>query len=210
MYKKYVVVGLCIAALTVGVFAVGRTARTRPAQEVSAPVAPMPSAGVPEHVVYRMFLHQIFHNREVAETNEARGDSRAAYAWRHHYDAAQLSDEQMAALVRIASDCEQEVKAMDARAKVIIDARRALYYPGGKVPPGGKIAPPSPELAAMQEERNAIVLRWRDRVRETFGEQEFARLQEFLRQRVVPHITLTPIAPPSQAAQAESQPEPLR
>jgi len=212
MNRKYATLGLCIAALAAGVLATGRPhiSSSHAPERALEPTLQQQSGEVPEHVVYRMFLRQIFTNQQQAEKAEARGDQRAAQAWRHHYEDAGLSEEQTRVLTRIATECEREVKEIDAKAKVIIDARRALYYPGGKVPPGGKSAPPSPELIAMQQERDALMLRYRERVREAFGEQEFARLQEFLRRRVVPNITLSPIPAPQPATQVEPQPEPRR
>jgi len=213
MNRKYATLCLCIAALTAGVLAAGRphtSSQHAPERALVPTLQHQQFGAVPEHVVYRMFLRQIFNNQQQADKAERRGDRRAAHAWRHHYEDAELSEEQMRALTRIATECEQEVREMDAKARAIIDARRALYYPGDKVPPGGKLAPPSPELIAMQQERDALILRCRERVREAFGEQEFARLQDFLRRRVVPDITLSPIPAPQPSTQIEPQPEPRR
>lgn len=67
----------------------------------------------------------------------------------------------------------------DARARVVIEAFRARY-PGGVLPRGEKLPPPPPELLLMQEGRNAILLHGRDRLRATFGEQEFTRFHDFV------------------------------
>jgi hypothetical protein len=46
-------------------------------------------------------------------------------------------------------------------------------------------APPA-ELKTMQEERNAMYLRARDRIRATIGEEDFRRLDEFVMQHGSP------------------------
>ena len=90
-------------------------------------------------------------------------------------------------LEQIASECEQEVAQMDARAKVILDAFRARY-PGGRVPQGETVPAPPPELQVMQKERDAIVLRARDRLCAALGEAEFGRFDTFVQKNVVPEI----------------------
>lgn len=93
-----------------------------------------------------------------------------------------LNDAQARALESIAAATLQEVEQQDARARRIIDAFRA-QYPNGIVPKGKKLPEPPPELKVMQEERNAMILRGRDRLRAALGEQEFARFHQFAMRR---------------------------
>ena len=112
MNRKYATLGLCIAALAAGVLAAGQpdTSSQHAPERALEPNARQQSGDVPEHVVYRMFLRHIFNNQQQAEKAEARGDQQAAHAWQHHYEDAELGEEQMRALTRIATGCEQEVK----------------------------------------------------------------------------------------------------
>ncbi len=115
-----------------------------------------------------------------------------------------MNDEQSGALNEIAIDCDREVKLQDARAQAIIEAYEA-QYPNGKVPHGETPKPPPVELDLMTQERNAIVLRARDRLRATFGEEEFKRFDEFIKQRIAPNVKQMSPGQPSPATQVNAQ-----
>lgn len=183
--KKYAAIILCIMAVAISSFVFSRSTRSAPNTQVSAS---QQTGGIPDHVVYRMFLHDIVVRNEAAQKAENKGEHASAAAWRKTYkDQAALSDVQMLVLSQIAEDCEREVKQQDKKAKAFIDTNKARF-PGGVVPKGYTLTP-SPELIAMQEERNRIILRARDRIREAFGKQEFARFSKFLEQNVASKIT---------------------
>lgn len=95
---------------------------------------------------------------------------------------AALGEAHARALEAVAAATVAEVERQDAKAREVIDAFRSRY-PGGVVPRGERLPPPPPELKAMQEERNAIILRGRERVRATLGEREFGRFNEFVLRR---------------------------
>jgi LAS superfamily LD-carboxypeptidase LdcB len=136
-----------------------------------------------------MLLHHAYVASQQAEEAERAGKSNAAHAHRAFLKQAELSDEQARSLNEIAADCEREVAALDAKAKAIIDARRALYTAGAL--PKSQPLPPSPELQALQRERNAAILRARDRLRSSLDEQAWARLEVFVNSRITPGITIT-------------------
>ena len=162
-------IGFCIIALGVVAFSLP------PRSEPRTNRAHQETLEIPEHVIYRHVFHHAYILRERAEYRRQ----------------ANLSEEQERVLLEIAIECEQEVQQQDARAKIIIDAYRARY-PGGRVPTGETPPPPPAELRTLQTERNAIILRARDRLRTAFSEQEFERFNEFVRRRVAPNITSSP------------------
>ena len=171
MNRKFVVISLLVVASSVGVLAF-----SRPGISTGIASAPPPQhTAVPEHVIYQHLFHHVFLMGE-----------RAGYK-----SQAGLTDEQARLLSEVAAEGEREVQQVDARAKVIIDAFRARY-PGGRVPSGEVPPPPPAEIRALQAERNAAILRARDRLRAAFGEQEFSRFSEFVRNRVAPNITQLP------------------
>lgn len=155
--------------------------QTTPQHELARQKAP-----VPEHVIYGLLLHHVYTLKHQSIENERRGKDgsslRSAYKRK-----AGLSDYEALTLEKIASECEQEVAQVDARAKVVIDAFRARY-PGGRVPQGEMVSPPPPELQAMQKERDDIVLSARERLRAAFGDVEFERFDTFVQKNVVPEI----------------------
>lgn len=186
--EKYLAVLLFIVTLSIGAFAFSlQTAQPSNAQPLQTP-----QKLVPDHIVYRMFLRDLYTFKLKAEESERQGNHKSSEAYRNIYKVpAGWTDEQARILEEIATECERQIKEVDAKAKKIIDERRALYYPNGKVQPGGQLAPPSPELKLLQEERNATILKFRDRIREALGEQEFHRLEQFLKSTVAPTITVT-------------------
>ena len=183
--NKYAAAVLLAASLVAGTLAVGRQVEPAPPRGRQRP--PQRTGGMPDHVLYGMLLHHAHVFSRAAEKAELQGRHDSAHAYRNAFkNDAELSDEQSQLLSRIAAECEQALAEQDAKAKVIIDARRAHYQRTGTV------LPPSEELKVMEAERAAIVLRYRDKLRAALGEQEWARFGEFARQRVAPTITLTP------------------
>ncbi len=139
------------------------------------------SGSAREPVLYRTLFHTIFLLNEQAEEAERAGRTNVAQALRRAFkQEADLEAEQGVLLDRLAAECEQAVRAVDARAREILAARRA-NYPDGKLRAGQQPLPPSPELFALQREREAVVLGYRDRLREAFGQ----RVWEEFEQRVL-------------------------
>ncbi len=127
------------------------------------------SGSAREPVLYRTLFHTVFLLNEEAEAAERAGRTEVAQALRRAFrQEAGLGAEESAVLDRLAAECEAAVRAVDARAREILAARRA-NYPDGKLRAGQQPLPPSPELFALQREREAVVLRYRDRLREAFG-----------------------------------------
>lgn len=93
---------------------------------------------------------------------------------------AALSEKQALALQDIASACMQEVARQDDKARAIIGAYKS-QFPGHKIPEGVTPPPPPPELKTMWEERNAMVLKARDRLRAALGGEEFYRFDQYVK-----------------------------
>jgi len=93
---------------------------------------------------------------------------------------AQFNEAQAIALEEIAHACKAEVARQDEKARAIIFAYRA-QFPDGIIPKAVTPLPPPPELKVMWEERNAIILRARDRLRAALGEQAFQRFDQHVK-----------------------------
>jgi len=190
--KKYMVVVLCTVTITVSAFAF--RGQTQPAQLVQTPQEQ--SQGIPDHIPYRFFFHQVNEFNKEAEKAEKQGKHDSAKAFRSWLKQdAELTNEEVRMVTRVAGDCENNVKKVDKKAKIILDARRA-YYKDGKLMPGQELLPPSQELNVLQKERNTTILQCRDQLRIALGEQKFAQIERFITQRVVPTITVTPVSQP--------------
>ncbi len=136
-------------------------------------------APIPEHLTYGFFFNQI-----IALQQRATGRPDASVIGQVIRTSiereANLNGAQILALNNIAFACVQQLRQQDARAGQIIAAFRARY-PQRIIPPGESPPPPPAELRVLQEERNAIILRARDRLRQVLGEQAFNRLDEILK-----------------------------
>jgi hypothetical protein len=156
---------------------------------------------VPDEVVYRHLFHHVSAFKKKAEEFRRAGKDGRSFET-YFMRKAGLDEHQNQSLAELASEYEVEVGFLDARAKVIIDAYEA-QYPGGRVPQGQSPKPPSAELRAMSEERDRMVLRYRDRLRAAFGEEGFAHFHAFAKQRVVPVVSPQPDDAPAPAQPAE-------
>jgi hypothetical protein len=138
------------------------------------------SGFVHEPQLYRTLFHTVFLLNEQAEEAERAGRTEAAQALRRAFkQEAGLEAEQGVVLDRLAAECEQAVRAVDARARAILAARRA-NYPDGKLRAGQPPLPPSAELFALQREREAVVLRYRDQLQEAFGRSVWERFERWV------------------------------
>jgi hypothetical protein len=175
MNKKLVMLTLCIIALMVCIFAFAKQAQTNPPSPQQAPL--QSDSPVPEHVAYAfLFRNNAFFRKKAIEAGKPPARNTA------FQKEAGLSDVQALVLDEIAAATMHEVDQQDARARVIIERFRA-QFPNGVVPKGQPLPEPPPELKIMQEERNAMILRGRDRLLTAFGEQKFARFNEFIMKR---------------------------
>lgn len=146
---------------------------------------------VPDYVVYwHLFHHNNFLIQKAQET-EALGQD--GTAMRNFYrNGASLDDAQTLTFNEIAASCEQDVKAIDDQAKVIIANFRA-QHPGGLMQPGTDLPPPPAELQALQQQRNDVILASRDRLQAAFGEAAFGNFQTFVQEKVAPQIRREPL-----------------
>jgi hypothetical protein len=150
---------------------------------------------VPEHIIYRTLFHTIFLLNEKADEAEQKGQSNEAKAFRRMFrQDAELSDEHATILDRIAAECEQAIRVVDAKAQAIIQIRRA-HYPNGRLRPGQQPLPPSPELAALQQERDALIWRYRNRLQEAFGETEWERFKKSVPPRIASGVKISQANP---------------
>lgn len=98
---------------------------------------------------------------------------------------ARLNSEEARLLDEIASTCVQQVSQQDHEALAVIEKFRA-QFPDGRVPKGIKLPPPPPELKAMQQQRDAIILGARDRVRSVLGDIGFNKVNTFIEKYISP------------------------
>lgn len=141
---------------------------------------------IADSTVYRHLFRHVAAFKAKAEELERQGGN-ATHFRGFFKRKAELSDAQAQMLDEIASQCALEIKAIDERAIPIIEAYKA-NYPNGQVPHGQPPLPPPAELQLLTLERNTLVLRKQNELRTAFGDEEFGRFQEFVRNNIVPNV----------------------
>jgi hypothetical protein len=162
-----------------GAWALTPTSITKRNSNQHSVAAQQPGEETPEHVRYMFLFHQHHFNMKKAAALEQQGKdgSRVHSMFKR---LAVLNDHEALIFDQVASDCEQELEQQDARAKAVIDAFRARY-PVDDPQAGANLPPPPPELADMQQERNAIILRARDRLHAELGDVKYANFNAFVK-----------------------------
>jgi len=160
------------------------------------PAQANPSAGLPEHqpdsgeipeyVVYGQVLRHLKELHEKAAAEERHGRD-GAHLRKLYKEMAKLDDRQAAQLDEVAAEANNEIEKLNKRAMKIIGELRAKN-PEGKLAAGEQPPAPPIELAELSAKRRDRINEARARLRSVFGEEEFARFNEFVRQRVKPGI----------------------
>jgi hypothetical protein len=152
--------------------------------------------------IYNHFFGSVTFLKQRAEEFTQQG--KTSTQLRSYYrNRVSLSQSQAEQLEIIAVDCTRELEQQDAKARTLIAAARARY-PHGRLLEGEQ--PPSPpvELLELQKGREDIVMRARERLRQSFGEQEFSRVEQFLQANFAPKIQVLSIDQAIAAAQRTS------
>ncbi len=136
---------------------------------------------LPEWFLYRHAFHDVVMFKKKADAAEQQGIDRSnlrlLVAQKGGLDEAQAK-----ILEAIAVQCEKDVAAQDAKAKVIINAFRA-QHPFGIVNKTLPIAPPPPELDSLWQQRIQIILAARDQLRNQLGEGAFGKFDQALKEK---------------------------
>jgi hypothetical protein len=147
---------------------------------------PQQSQPAPPEATYdELFYHVNFLKKKAVEKDQHGEDSTLLHTF--YKRQAKLKDKQNDALNKVAADVEREVSALDKKAENIIRQFRATVQ-GMRLKPGEALPDPPEELKAMEQERSAVILRARDALRTSLGEQGFAQLDSYVQQNIAPKI----------------------
>lgn len=217
MKKKLLILVACVLALSAGAFAFNNKAQlathntalsakdgtdsvpsaskdslnSLPAkqQDVSpehAAKAQGQGADIPEGVVYGILFRQITALKRAAVKLERQGKDGSALRG-HLKKKAKLTDERAEMFDRIALETEREVAQIDKEARKIIDGIRVLH-PKGMLKDGEPLPLPPPELKALKEQRDTIILQARERLRLELGGTEFQRFDALIKEDMARRI----------------------
>src|ERR1044072_1870598 len=214
MNKKRLVVIILVAVFATGALALAQKSdsqgqisvsspsglKTKPA-DLERPTPPGPaqsnprgdvssqsqeSHDIPQYVVYSQVFRHIKELHKKADDEERQG--RNGEQFRKLYkEMASLDDVQTSQLDQIASETNDEIEKLNARAMQIIKEVRAKH-PDGKLAQGELPPAPPAELGELSAKRRDVILQARERIRSVFGEGEFQRFDKFLQERMKPAI----------------------
>jgi hypothetical protein len=142
---------------------------------------------IPDFEIYRMMFHHHVSMKQKADELEKQGKD-GNFLREFYKRKAQLTDQEARNFDDIASDCERLVAQQDAKAKAIRDAALAANG-NGKLEKGSTPPDHGPELRALWDERNAIITRAKYALQASFGDSEFTRFENYVKQDVVPRLS---------------------
>lgn len=141
--------------------------------------------------VYSAFFQMVVDLENQAselESEGAKGESLRGYV----QTQANLTDDQARKLGEIAAACVEQISQQDARALEVIQKSQS-QFPGGRIPKGSHVPPPSPELKVLQQERDQMVLAARDSLSNALGAPAFDSVEQFATHRI--GLSIRPTSP---------------
>lgn len=187
MKRRFLFVLSIAAVLVAGSFAFSSYVKGKAQTQPQNPKVTIPEySPLPDTVLYKhLFRHHELLDKKAADEEKLgkNGDTYRDFYKRQ----AKLSDAQAKDLDRLAKETEKEVTRIEGQATEIIRAERARY-PSGKVPIGQKPPQPPAILADLQEQHDAAIDQGRERLKQAFGESDFAKFDGFLRRFMGPDV----------------------
>jgi hypothetical protein len=170
----------CVGTFTIYSYAFGKRIKaSKQTIQGNDRLSQLQNGEVSDHVVYWFLFNDVVFLKERGDENDRQGKpSGSIRSWFQREGKLNVAQGQL--LEQVAVECKIEVAGLDAKATSIIKEFRSRY-PGGRVPTGTKLPPPPPELAALQAERIAVILRARDRLRQGLNEQDFISFDDFVK-----------------------------
>jgi len=171
---------LSLAPALVALVGIAIVGRQHPTGAHQAPVPTRPAVmprsqtDIPLHIPYEFLFRRI---KFLTDRNIP--DGRLSALLQEEFG---INAKQAERLKQVALLCLEEVGQQDGRAETVI-AQRKARYPGGIIRRGQE-PPPSPELAAMQLERNAMFLRARASMQGLFSPESFERFDYKVKSRL--------------------------
>jgi len=144
------------------------------------------NSDVPDEIVYFILFNHLVSLKGEAAKETDRG--RPLDYFKLYQDQAKLTNSQSQLLFQTAQDCIDATSQIDREARDIIVKAREDFTRGEAGSPSD-IPPPPRELKALQEQKNTLVLQFRDVLRDQLGTETFAEFDTFARQKITPQVT---------------------
>jgi hypothetical protein len=147
------------------------------------------NAQLPSHILYDRFFRMTASLKRKSETQGA--DNEKTLGTKNYFKKrANIDDAQDQILQNLAHEYIRELTPIENQAKAII-AQKRREFPNGVVP---RDQPPPPALVNLQEQRNALALQFRDRLKESLGAEGFDKFDTFINGNFASHIRVVPLS----------------
>jgi len=150
-----------------------------------------PTTEIPEHILYDRVFRQVVEFKKMAEEQQAKGEPVTAFYGYIEREAG-LNEVQTADLLTIATVYLKEVEAVDEQAKAEIEKLRLEHQASNA--PKKQLIQPSTELRNLQEQRDSLALRHRDRLKEILGNEKFSDVDAFVKSNLAATIKVLPVS----------------
>ena len=144
------------------------------------------TADVPDEIVYFILFNHLVGLKSQSEKLDAKGETLNYF--KLYEDQAKLDNSQSQFLFQTAQDCIDATRQVDRQAKEIITKARAKF-PKGEVQSPEDIPPPPKELRELQQQKDDIVIHFRDVLKDGLRTDKFNEFNRFARQRIAPNVT---------------------
>lgn len=138
---------------------------------------------VPSYVLYDKLFRMIISFKKKTDSQEM-SDEKVTGLKNYFKSRANLTEEENQILQNTALEFIQQVSPVDTEARNII-AQKRLSNPTGIVP---KDELPPAELINLQEQRNALALQYRDRLKESLGSEVSAKFDRYIEGEFASHF----------------------
>lgn len=151
------------------------------------------TSAIPEQVTLLFLFRHLASFEEKARVAESKGEDGSRYRTLYKR-IANLTDGQNDFLMQTATSCASEIKIKDDLARQVsmrLRAQQPAITPGAPAP----LPVPIPELAELQKERDEIIMRYRQNIKDVFG-TDFDRFEAFVHSNITPNLRQKAASPP--------------
>jgi hypothetical protein len=142
----------------------------------------------PDHILYDLYFRICSSTRKQAQSLDA-SDAKAAGLASFCENRANLTQEEGEAFRRVVDQFNDETATLDSRAVSAIKRLRK-----GKTSDPDSLNAMPPEIADLQNQRDALALKYRDVLQVEIGGDGFAKIDSYIRTDFAEGIKATPVA----------------
>ncbi len=147
---------------------------------------------IPEYALYEAVFRMVFNLNNLARVQEANGET-VTVTNTYFTDEAKLSQQDNDFLALTANSYNEEIKIIDAEAGVEINRLQKQFLT--KFDSEQPLIKPSAHLLELQEQRNKLALKYRERLGNLLGEEKFKEFDSFVKTTFALGFKALPVSP---------------